>query len=68
VRAPIRTSDERPPFSQREIVLGAPAFIAVTFNRNRPRGVLFEHGGIAIKHALTLGREIAAVEFEEYRS
>jgi hypothetical protein len=42
----------------------APAFVAVTFNRNRPRGVLFEHRGVAIKHALTLGREIAAVEFE----
>ena len=35
--------------TESEIVLGGAAFVAVTFNGNCPRGVLFEDRGIAIE-------------------
>src|SRR5215471_13529486 len=66
-RDEIRTRRCGAPLAQRQIVLGGPAFIAVSFDRDGPAGVALEHAGVLVEHALPIATEVAAIELEKDR-
>src|SRR5262245_22601513 len=58
---------DRAALPQCQIVLGGPAFVAVTFDRDGPRRVAFQDCRVLIEGLLAGRAQVAAVELEEDR-
>src|ERR1051325_339761 len=66
-RDEIGARGDRPAFAQRQIVLGGPAFVAMSLDRDGPAWILLQHRGVVVEELLRFGRQLVAVEREEYR-
>src|SRR5206468_5442239 len=66
-RYQIGACGNRPPFAQRQIVLGGPAFVAVPSDGDRPGRVFPQNGRVLLERLLTLRRQIAAVVLVHHR-
>src|ERR1044072_8422638 len=55
------------PLSQRQIVLGGPALVAVAFDGDGPRRVALQQRGVFVEDFLNRGAESALCEREEHR-
>src|SRR3954469_2808829 len=55
------------PFTQRQIVLGRAALVAVTFDGDGPGRVALQRRRVGVQHRLRVAGELAAVVLEEDR-
>src|ERR1041384_7980594 len=66
-RDEIRPRGAGPALTQRQIVLGGSALVAMTFDGDRPGGILLQYAGVLVERLLTLGGQLVAVEREKHR-
>ena len=61
-RSQVGDRGSRASIAQCQIVLGGPALIAMAFDGDDPRGILFEHGRVGVEHGLAGRIDLVTVE------